>query len=517
MSTTGGLALLSMTSHRFTIALVLAGLASCSEPAEPVSRPDVVVFLVDTLRQDRLGCYGYDRPTSPNLDALADQGVVFEDVTAQFPWTLPSMVSLFHGQYLTNYCDSLLEQVATLPEVFDDAGYQSLAVIGNCLVDEGQGFARGFDDFHIVDCWENEEFKIRSKRDIQTLRGMLAEPLKQALAVDEKGERAPLLLYVHAFDPHDEYLPHDELNDELPLGQAHEVEPAGWWDEQLDLLGNPSPKALARRHRDLDRMRLMRSRYDQEIRFFDQGLGDILADLEAAGLSENAVFALVADHGEGLWEQISNESPEDLQTLPPHKFFYKTHGGNGDQTGISTPFVLWGSSIPKGVRVGRAVENVDLLPTLLELADISPPAGLHGRSLVPLLTGEVEAWRTHVFAGGAHTAAVRDTRTQMKLILPLGKSLTNGRNLELYDLGADPGERENLAGTHPEEVLELVGVYDEWVADYPVISNLQGKLENWNREQRDLLGQKLQALGYTELDTGRAESAEDEAQSDSEH
>ena len=204
-------------------ALLLAG---CSAAVEPPSRPDVVLFVVDTLRADRLGCYGYERDTSPTLDALAAGGVVFEDVTAQSPWTLPSMVSLFQGRYLTNYRDSLQDDVVSLPETFQRAGYRTIGVVANCLVDEGQGFARGFDSFRIVDCWEDEERKIKSRRDVQLMRELLREPAREALAAGPDGARAPVFVYVHAFDPHDPYLPHDELNEvqsALSSGSAKSV------------------------------------------------------------------------------------------------------------------------------------------------------------------------------------------------------------------------------------------------------------------------------------------------------
>lgn len=482
-------------------ALLLAG---CSAAVELPARPDVVLFVVDTLRNDRLGCYGYERDTSPVLDALATEGALFTDVTAQAPWTLPSMVSLFQGRYLTNYRDSLQPDVTSLPEAFQRAGYRTIGVVANCLVDADQGFARGFDSFQIADCWEDEEQTIRSRRDIQLMREYLQAPAREALQPATDGRRAPVFLYVHAFDPHDPYLPHDELNAELPLGGAFEVEPSGYWRELYAAAGNPDPRQARNRNVQFANMREMRARYDQEIRFFDAGLADILADLASFGLGADAVHALVADHGEGLWEHVSNESPEKLRTLPPHQFFYKAHGGDGYQPASATPFVLWGGAVPRGLRVDAAVENVDLYPTLLELADIAPPNGLHGRSLVPLFAqgSPSQEWRTHVFSYGVHSIAVRDVRTGSKLILPSGRSLSNGRGIELYDLNADPGERVNLADERPEDVVELVAVFETWAATDPTPSSMKGLYEEWNLETRRDLGEKLRALGYTESDTG---------------
>ncbi len=492
---------------RLCLALVLLTLGSCSNGEASPARPDVVLVVVDTLRNDRLGCYGYDRPTSPKLDALVAEGVVCEDVTAQWPWTLPSMVSIFQGQYLTEYRDSLHPDAVTLPEAFQGAGYKTIGVVGNCLVDEKRGFARGFDQLAVVDCWLGDDKETLGEHDILHLNKLLAEPASAAFALDSAGQRAPVFVYVHAFDPHDPYLQHAGLDAALPVDHARAVEPEGYWMEQIRARGSwdeAPPMRLKNWKASFQRMPKMRGRYDQEIRYFDEGFAQLTQDLRAAGLSQDTVFALVSDHGEGLWDHVSNESPETLRESPPHSFFYKPHGGNGYQTVSATPFLLWGAGVPKGVRIKAAVENVDLFPTLLELADIAPPAGLHGRSLVCQWQGPSQAWRTHVFSGGSHTMAVRDVRSQMKLILPMGKSIQNRREVELFDLNADPGERKNLAEERSEVLGDLVDAHRRWSEQYPTETTLRISDSDFKSTQDKALIEKLRALGYTESDTGIA-------------
>jgi arylsulfatase A-like enzyme len=488
-----------------TLFLSVTPFLGCADSPESARRPDVVLFVVDTLRNDRLGCYGYPRSTSPGLDALVAEGVVFEDVTAQWPWTLPSMVSLFQGQYLTEYRDSLHPSAMTLPEAFQQAGYHTIGVVGNCLVDEAQGFGRGFDDFEVAEFWQDEERTAKTLRDIVQMGEMVSTPAQAALTLDENGKRAPVLIYIHAFDPHEPYRGHGELNGELPVSGVLAVQPQDYWVQTLQELGNwdelnENERKQARQ--SMAGMRANRARYDQEVRFLDSGITRIITELKSMGLADNAVFALVSDHGEGLWEHLAIDSSEMLSEAEPAKVFYKGHGGNGYQSGSATPFVMWGGDVPKGLRISAAVENIDLYPTLLELADIAPPQGLHGRSLVSLWSSTNEDWRTHVFSNGSHTIAVRDVESGMKLILPTGKSLLYGRGFELYDLAADPGERNNLVDAQPETVLELAAKHREWTEQYPTESTMKGRIQEMADEHDSALAEKLQALGYTEADTG---------------
>src|SRR5678815_1029330 len=125
-----------VTRRAFASAVVALGVCACShdETAAP-QRPDVFVIVVDTLRNDHLSSYGYQRPTSPHFDQLAREGALFEDVTTQFSWTMPSMVSIMSGRYLTDFLPVIPDNFPTLAETFHSAGYRTLAVVSNLLVD----------------------------------------------------------------------------------------------------------------------------------------------------------------------------------------------------------------------------------------------------------------------------------------------------------------------------------------------------------------------------------------------
>ena len=486
------------------LALVLA--ASCGGAGDaPGRRPDVVLVLVDTLRADRLGCYGYPRPTSPTIDALASEGALFEDVTCQFSWTRPSMVSIFHGRYLTAYRDALDPTLPALAEVFRDAGYRTVGAVANRLVNDEGAFERGFERF---------DWATPSRR-----RGTPEEPVARDLdelcrdlwplvdaALDEAGARvdagsprAPLFVYVHALDPHDPYEPHPELDLELDPAGAEPVLPADFQAEALRARGRPVDE------RALAELALERGRYDQGVRHLDRQLEDLLDGLRTRRLLEHAVVALASDHGEGLWEHVTPAPDDELATLEPVEFFYQRHGASQYQEVLATPLVLWGHGVPAGRRVAEAVQNIDLFPTLLELTDVPAPGDLHGRSLVPAMRGRAPARGQpggepeFVFAYGVHGNTVRETAGDLKLVVPRGKALLAGHGMRLYDLVSDPHERRDLSAERPADVDRLARAWKRWQEEHPTNDNRGAAMQRKaDREHQKI----LQSLGYTDLDTG---------------
>jgi arylsulfatase A-like enzyme len=483
-----------------TTALLLAALAAAACRPESSRRPDVVLAVIDTLRADRLSCYGYPRPTSPFIDSLAEEGALFEDATCQFSWTLPSMVSLLQGRYLTDYRDALDPAGPALAEAFAGAGYRTVAVVANRLINPQGGFARGFSHFDWATSERNFLPTGPGLRDLGELAEDLWPVLDAALAEEAAArERDPFFLYVHAFDPHDPYEEHPELDRALPVAAAPPVAPEGWQAEELRRHGREFEPV------ELDFLRDERGRYDQGVRHTDAELGRLFEGLERRGLLANAVVALVSDHGEGLWEHVTPVAEDELAALPPVEFFYQKHGASQYQEVLHTPLVLWGRGVGRGVRVAQAVENVDLFPTLLELAGVPLPPGtegLHGRSLAALARGETAAEPAYVYSYGVHGNSVRETATELKLILPRGSARRAGLPLGLYDLARDPDERANLAGERPADVERLERAWAAWRERYPTEGNLGKGLERrQDREQMRI----LRSLGYTDLDVGGSE------------
>ncbi len=477
-------------SARAILGWLAAGitLAACSggEPARP--RPDVLLLVIDTLRADRLGCYGYGRPTSPNLDRLAAEGVLFERASAQSSWTLPSMSSMLAGKYLTAHRARPDPDHALLAESFDAAGYTTIGIVANTLLRAEDGFGRGFDHYYVCGAGKTSFEDV-----LHSLEACLLMP--QALT-NSGASRPPLFLYVHAFDPHMPYERHLEYDAELPARQAPPVETREWQQQVLAERGKAPPPDDPEWATALADLRHRRGRYDQEVRYSDEHAGKLLRRLEELGLREKLIVAVVSDHGEGLWEQVSRMDEARLREAAPDTFFFGGHGQDLSEQALRTPFLLQGPGLPRGARIAAPVENIDLFPTLLHLADMPLPGDLHGRDLVPLIEGRTADWRDETFSFVIHSATVRDEKTGLKLVLPTTGTPVpdNGHGpvspqVELYDLAQDPLERVNLESLREDDALRLMGRLQSWIAEHPTRKS--------TREENDPeLMQRLEEHGY---------------------
>ena len=478
--------------------LALLGLAGCAE--QPGPPPDVILIVVDTLRANRLSCYGYPRPTSPFLDQLASDGVLFEDATPQAPWTLPSMVSMMTGRYLTVARDFIGDVGPTLAESFQSSGYATLAVVANNSIVESAGFARGFDRYVLPRAGKPAEGG--SKREPPIVFRNFEDLASRALAEIDADPRLkagparpPLFLWVHAFDPHKPYTQHAEYDEVLPVRHAaNELSP--WHKQILALEGPEAPLEDREWKRAGKRITVERGRYDQEVRYTDAQIGRLLGALRERGLLDRAVVAVVADHGEGLWDHRSGRPPEAVRG--PDTFFYQLHGAHLYQETAATPFLLWGVGVPRGRRVSAPVQNIDLYPTLLELAGVARRGELHGASLVDLMHGRVPSVHDAVYSNALHKMFVRDVSSGLKLTVLHDDPRSRHHEPELFDLGADPLERDNLHAERPEDVEQLTARIANWSERYADGVVTEG--------YRDLEQEAaLRELGYTGEDIGERE------------
>jgi len=465
-----------------SVSISLAALASCSPTSQPGNRerPNVLLIVVDTLRADRVSAYGYGRETTPVLDALAAQGVLAEDVTAQASWTMPSMVSMLQGRYVTSYRDIFFEDTPTLAETYQRAGYHTLGIVGNGLLSEKAGFDRGFDHYESRSKKEGSH----PAREAAELIGDATAPLELATEKGTGEEHAPFFAYLHLMDPHGPYKAHPEWEKHLPVSAG-----ANRWNLQTQRLryGATHPGAVVANELWREMAEDM-ARYDQEVYTCDVYIGIVLDLLERRGALENTIVAVVSDHGEGLWDHLS--PAEALNSAAaPRDYFYRPHGKVLYEELVRTPMILKGPGIPAGQRIDSPAENVDLFPTLLELCDLAMPDGLHGQSLVPAMHGE-ETGREHVFSSvDMFCSSVRTASEGWKLIVPTEHFPK--RKVELFDIRTDPSELKNLAEARPEVVARLRATLDEWTAAHPTQTNLGQK-----KDQQTL--DDLKALGYAE-------------------
>ncbi|MEK7283241.1 MAG: sulfatase [Acidobacteriota bacterium] len=457
-------------------------LAACGARAP---RPNVLLITVDTLRADRLGCYGYARATSPNIDRLAARGVLFERAFTTLPRTTQSVASIMTGRYpkahgARGLFSSLSSANLTLAEILKEDGYDTAAFVSNLFLRPGQGFEQGFDRYDNPQRrWEGNSAAEITEAAIAWLRSRPAD--------------RPFFLWVHYLDPHWTYRP------SAPFDRLFDPDFTGPFTLYDDLEGKRLTKGQVIFENRLPPRQVehVAALYDGEIAQADAALGALLDALERPeGRPLLAVFT--SDHGESLGE---------------HDYHF-AHGEYLYQESLRIPLIL---ALPGGVAAGSRpdalAENVDIAPTILALVGISRMQGVDGRPL--LISGRTAGPGT---AGGFSPAPGRRVvlaESDFQLIHPenprfyiqgpAGKwsSAFDGRYklihipkpggeiLELYDLLHDPAETRNLApdGAGPAVRLRLLGELQRFV-DYGT-GNPAGPHE-MDPEQR----QRLRALGY---------------------
>lgn len=409
------------------------------------SRPNVLLIVIDTLRADHLGVYGYGRDTSPHIqELLADRGVVVERAYAQAPWTLPSMASMMSGLDPARLLDDsnnpwgLPDAVTTLAEVLQARGYRSYGFVANPTLHQGNGFAQGFDTFETA------------PYDVASLR-LHADHLYSKIEPRLGSLEEPFFLYTHFLDPHDPY-----ENPEIPEG----VSP--FFPEYEGNLRGDDVHGLYLQKKQMDDpeqdVKHLRALYDSEIRYVDGFIGRLLNDMDPDMLRRTLVV-LTSDHGEELYEHGGWK-----------------HGESVYEEQIRVPLIWrWDDRFKEGRRLDATVQLLDLMPTLLEATartgDPPPPPG-DGRSLLSALTGDaplpaVAAYSRHHAEGPVRAARIDGYRKQIlfdreALDSPeteRGKTFfeQDRRRMErheAYDLHRDPGELDARGEGHGAGVLE---------------------------------------------------------------
>jgi arylsulfatase len=430
----------------------LVALAGCSAPAPDASRPDIVLIVVDTLRADHLGVYGYTPPTSPRIDALASGATVFDAAWGAAPWTLPSVMSIFTGRYPSSHRVEndglrLAADVPTLPQILKARGYATGGFVSHVYVTSPYGFERGFDRF--------DDFGL--SRPGYRLEARLEPPADKvtdsALRWLKTQRGKPVFLFVHYFDVHWPYEPPDTTRDLFPSSYRGPLDAT--WDS-LSKFQDPS------RPMPEDYRRFLVSRYDGEIRFVDQQIGLLLDGLQLEQRAGRAWVVLTADHGEEFKEHGSIGHGRQLYEEVVHvPLVVAGPAGVGPaQTGTAKAPA---GTPPSTRRIALPVSGVDLLPTILDLAggkagagapagDV--PAGLDGRSFAAILRGakaDVAADRpvlSETVRLNAYRRAVRVGA--LKLIDTMDESRS-----ELFDLAADPKETQDLSPARRDDRLRL--------------------------------------------------------------
>lgn len=435
-------------------ALALIALIGCrSADTKSAACPDcnVVLISLDTLRADHLGSYGYQRPTSPCLDRFAAQATVFEQSFSQATWTLPSHMSIFtslhpseHGVISTN--QRLGRSRITLAEVLHSAGYATAGFTGGYNVSKRYGFDRGFDEYH--ESYPQDHPVPGKGFRVRELSPQLFDWL-------DAHRRRKFFLFVHSYDTHEPFLAHPHLEQfdpgySGPLLALHDEATFNQSDlaRRYRQHGDPSftmntflNKAINTGELKLSAadQRHLIALYDNEIRFVDDSMCELLGRLDQLGLSEKTIVVVTSDHGEDLFERGQ-----------------VNHGGPPYEVMIRVPLIIRVPGRPPS-RSAKLAQGIDVAPSLLELLALPPQRTFSGTSLFPLETAGSE----HIISQNADTTAIR-TRDRKAIF-------TKDRQL-LFDLGSDPWEKTDIAASEPQtlqrlqqrarETLDIVDVSD---------------------------------------------------------
>jgi arylsulfatase A-like enzyme len=454
------------------------GALACGGPDRTgAAQPDVVIYVVDTLRRDRLGFHGHAGGTSPHLDALAAEAVVFDEAHAPAPWTLPSVVSLLtslppseHGVLTRGQL--LGAEHAPLAVHLRGVGYHTGAFVANPFAAAAGGLERGYDH-------------------VQALRKRVDPALVEAwLATLPPG---PVFLYLHSTEPHRPYAAPAHLQRRFgAVTPAQRRRVHASLEAWRRLARRDAPGQDGARQRLEDALRrdaaLLGRLYDAGVAWADENVASLVEVLRRRGSWERTLFVLVSDHGEEFFEHGA--------LLHDHSLYAEL---------IRIP-MLW--RLPGaqrgGARVAAPATLLDVMPTVLDL--LGHPelaAGSEGRSLRPWLEDPA-----HAAPPGPRIVAERIHRdperrgpagrgdVNLGVIEGPWKGIWNVEpdSFELYDAGRDPAEARDLAVLHPEVVVRLRQAARRWLEEHPPPAAGVGGPASLAPEDLE----ELRSLGYLE-------------------
>ncbi len=448
--------------------LLLLAAACTRQHQEP---PNVLLIVVDTLRADRLGVYGHQRPTSPNIDQLAARGVLYTHAYSQAPWTTPSIGALLTSQYpsvlgIRAEPDSLSEDQVLLAEVLKQHRYATGAVVSHHFLGSKWNFDQGFD-----------HFDESNARDHDAITSPDVTEAALTFARDHRDE--PFFLFVHYFDPHYDYIDHPEfsfLDPARPYGGP--LRSAMVYTDLLKLIPGLGP-------RDVE---YLFDLYDSEIAFTDRWIGALLDGFEQLGLTDDTLILFTADHGEEFLERKTVGHGGSLYNELIHVPLIVSYPDY--RPTATAPRSGWPERSWRGTAVETPVALIDLFPTVLDYLGIAPDHPIAGHSLLADTPNAEPSPRT-VFSEtdwGMYRAAISPDH---KII----HRLTSGERF-FYNLQADPGEEENLTARlaqtgELQNFLSLESDLQGWL-DYLEHAGRQADEVELSAEEEE----KLRALGY---------------------
>ncbi len=461
----------------FAIVALASVFSACSKLSDKTPR-HVIVISMDTTRADQFGFMGNHHVKTPRLDAIAAESIVLTDCMAVAPTTLASHTSLFTGNYPHHHGvprngymvsrDNLM-----FAEILQQAGFTSAGFAGSFAIDSRFDFAQGFDTYdQVFDVLVGDDGADENQR--------RAEKVTNAVIAYLDAEEVPdrLFLFAHFFDPHSPYLAPAPFRGMYDPNGEYGLLPFGDIDIDERLEASPEQEQLGRG---------LIAQYAAEISYMDFHIGRLVDELRQRGILDEAVLLLTSDHGETFMEHQRSFSHGFLvyQATMHSVGIIRLPGGEGGGRRIETP-----------------VSNIDLLPTLLEILGITPPAGIDGEA-IPLAVADAPVPQRTRFGQATRPRKQHEADPRWMNILK-ARYIRSGRHKyiqtpylgteELYDLESDPSEQRNLLQDPSPEALEIA-------------ARLRAELTTWaesadplptrfDESQREETRARLRSLGY---------------------
>jgi arylsulfatase A-like enzyme len=410
-------------------------------PTKGKKNPNLVLIGIDSLRADHMSCYGYHRQTSPHIDHFAQGGTLFEKTYSAYIPTTSGYASMLTGMDVIStqvvalrHKGPMRSEVTTLAEILHNAGYNTSSVGFS-----GNPASRGFDTYIDFPGWGSWN-EGRSPK-AQNLNNV-AIPELDRLADDEK----PFFLFLRHMDPHAPYLPPEPFERMFYHGNECDPDnksmaPVMAFKPFCDFFAAWMPPGIT----DKD---YVIAQYDGEIAYMDSAIQTIFRTLEARGILDDTIVVINSDHGETLYDHDC----------------YFDHHGMYDQT-LHVPLIIrYPAKVPAGKRISGYNRHQDLVPTILELADIKTKVKFDGKSLMKLVREEKASFDSEFYITECTWMRKHGWRTpEWKLIMALEPDFHYKPPVELYNLVEDPGENNNVADKHPDVVALLKAHMDAWI------------------------------------------------------
>lgn len=402
----------------FVSMVVLAFLAGTNRAdIRDVSEPDVILISIDTLRADHVGCYGYNKPTTPNLDLFSKSGIRYDRAISPAPWTLPTHLSVITGQLpithgVTDFDHKLTKKHLTLAEIFKEKGFATGGFVGHFLLSPAYGFRQGFDKY------------------IMAPESSAAATVDRSLLWIKKGRKRKLFLFVHLFDPHWPYDWHaDETEKFISQNESYNVDHPFFYDFVVD--------ALKASTEEID---YWIGRYDGEIYYADKELGRLFEALKKEDRFDNSWIVVFSDHGEGFGD---------------HGFF--GHAISCYQETVRVPLIV---KPPKGTRFDPIIEHPVALTNLAGL--LAQVAGFDlktekGTGVLPIESGsnpKIQVSESRIWGGHRYALLRPDLKIWHSPNSWKFGAFSGMKNDELYDLKTDPNEKEDISEKMPGIALQ---------------------------------------------------------------